>query len=567
LKRLKPYFDSALEYSQRPEKLTPGLFSLFSAASREFGLIARKRALSIALVGLLALLGSAAVALLVQIPQPIIHDEFSYLLAADTFAHGRLTNATHPMWVHFESFHIIHQPTYQSKYPPAQGLMLALGQVIGGHPMVGVWISIALMGAAICWMLQAWLPPRWALFGGLLATLQVAFSGSAVDGGSSMYWSQSYWGGAVAASGGALVFGGLRRIVRGARGRDALLLGVGLAILVNSRPLEGLVVSVPIAVMLVAWMCSKKAPALSVSMGRIVLPVLAALIPTAVAMAYYNFKVTGNPAQIPYQTYEATYAQKSSFLLDDQNRPRPTYRHKIMHDFYLGGTLKPQKHRSWGPTPRKLMHKAKQLWKLWKFYLGFVLTLPFIMLPWLTADHWMRFALLTCGLEIAASASVSRMFPHYSAPITGLLFAIVVQAMRHLRAVRWGSWRPGRFLVAMIPVLLIASLVPVLAQKMNVNPEAWHLQRARILAELERDAARHLIIVRYGPRHSKNKEWVYNQAEIDGAKVLWAREMDAAQNLKLLKYFGDRQAWLLEINEDDSPHQLVPYPRAIYGGD
>ena len=88
------------------------------------------------------------------------------------------------------------------------------------------------------------------------------------------------------------------------------------------------------------------------------------------------------------------------------------------------------------------------------------------------------------------------------------------------------------------------------------------LQRARILAQLKQDGGRDLVIVRYGPRFYSGGEWVYNEADIDKAEVVWAREMDAAQNRKLIEYFADRNVWLLEMDHDGSSPVLTPYPVA-----
>src|SRR6202521_146172 len=223
---------------------------------------------------------------LLPVPVPGIHDEFSYLLMADTFAHGRLANPPHAMWVSFETFHVNWFPKYASMYPPAQGFALALGQILG-HPWIGVLLSAAAMCAAILWMLQGWMPARWAFLGGVLAALKV---------GVASYWMNSYWGGATAAIGGALALGAVPRIAKRPKIRDAILLGLGVAILANSRPYEGFLFCIPAAACFFWWLIgkTKSRQPLRVRLQDVLAPLTLVLVLTAAFMGYYNWRLSGN---------------------------------------------------------------------------------------------------------------------------------------------------------------------------------------------------------------------------------------------------------------------------------
>jgi hypothetical protein len=115
----------------------------------------------------------------------------------------------------------------------------------------------------------------------------------------------------------------------------------------------------------------------------------------------------------------------------------------------------------------------------------------------------------------------------------------------------------GRFIIWTLTVVYVGSIVLTFAQKLRTNAYGWGLQRRNILTQLQEEGGRHLVIVRYCPQHSPHKEWVYNEANIDAAQVVWAREMDTDQNHKLLAYFVDRRVWLIELDAME-PH-VVPY--------
>ncbi len=149
--------------------------------------------------------------------------------------------------------------------------------------------------------------------------------------------------------------------------------------------------------------------------------------------------------------------------------------------------------------------------------------------------------------------------PHYGSPATALFALIVTMGMR-----RFGRWVPGKILVRALP---LATLATLLISASGRNPDAagsrWATwggkgaQRESIGRGLADSGGRHLVLVRYRPNHDVHDEWVYNDASIDTAPVVWAREMGPLRDGKLLRYFEGRKIWL--VQPDANPPEISPY--------
>lgn len=543
----------------------PGVGSrFFSQIERAFGQLARRKSLSVAVVGISAFLLRLAILPLCPVPHPFVTDDFSFLLAANTFASGRLTNTTPAMWVHFESIHITMKPTYMSMYFPAQGLVLAAGKILAGRAWYGLLCTSALMCAAICWMLQAWLPPTWALLGGVIAILRL---------GLFSYWINTYTGaGTIAALGGALVLGALPRLMRNVRMRDGIWMALGVILLATTRPYEGLLLCIPACVALGRWiLVGNNRPAALVLLRRAAIPV-ALIVAAGAGMARYDSRAFGSALTLPYTVDRATYAMAPYFVWQSA-RPEPVYRHAVMRSFYYEHELTTfERVHSWrGFLPTTLLKGVGGL----QFFSGIALFPPLLMLRRIFLDRRIRFLVLCVLVLMAGMVIQIYMIPHYLAPFTAVFYAIGLQAMRHLRV-----WKPegrpvGAGLVRLIVMIcfVLAGMrlyaAPLHLRLAEWPPSEWlsewygpgqfGVERAHIESELERMPGRQLVIVRYSSHHNSIDEWVYNAPDIDHSKVIWAREMDPAKNRELIQYYKDRKVWL--VQPDLNPAKVSPYPQ------
>ena len=477
------------------------------------------------------------------IPQPVEHDEFSYLLGADTFAHGRLANPPLTLGKFFESPHILVRPVYASKYPPGQALFLALGQVLFGSAFYGVLIGNAFMLFTFCLMLFAWVPARSALLVSAMFGLTLSRT---------MYWTNSYWGGSVAASGGALVLLGIGIYRSKQSALGGFLFAVGIMLLFWTRPYEGGIFTLVVLIVLAKELWRKPRT-------RVLVISISAFTIGMAWTCYYNQVITGSPFRLPYFLYDRQYNVTPVFWFQPL-RPQPTYSQPRLGAQHGTNGWESSQYHKLGPWYQSVQISLIRSLSSMVLTLGPALLL-ILVVPVARRDPLYRKMAIVNAVFLLALTAETFHTQHYAAPAWAALGLMIAVWAERAWTLRIGNLQVGVALV-LLAIVSPAIVVSSMSETLDMNSWGkWSERRAALIETLSRKNRGQLVIVQYPSSDWRvEKEWVYNGADIDHQRVVFAHDLGMEQNRALLDYYPDRTALLLTFDSASGQEKIEPYP-------
>ena len=513
-------------------------------------------------------------------PVPQMHDDFSNLLAADTLLHGRLANPTPLAFESMETFHVVMTPTYASKFPLGPAFFLAVGKLVMGDYACGLWLCSALATASITWMLLACFPARWASGMGICVAVHPSWQNG---------WAQDFTHGWLPLAGVALVLGGtlrLHRILRRtttrmetsdletanlktsnlqACQRSLLLMAIGCSLVLFSRPFDGGIVCLMLIASLIPIVVRSfhhvsRAPW---NLFRLLVPsVFPAFGVILVAMGLQlaaNKLVTGQWHQLPYQLHEKQYGVAPLFIWGTPNEPTIGHRFEELSIYHQQYSLQSwSDSRSFAGYLSQLGNRSFHILIHWG--VGFAI-LPMAILTWRTGRRQSGWLLAVALVAILAINCVPWVMPAYVAsliPIAILLFSFVLKRLSTWIATRFQfqstlscSRRRVEFLILGFLFCCQSVALSYTCYARATNQPGWQLdwadERQRLVNRLRESDESHLILVEYQSGHNVNEEWVYNEADIPNAKIVWGRFASTELNQHFVKSYANRKVWRLTI--------------------
>ncbi len=483
------------------------------------------------------------------VPTPDIYDEFSHLLVADTLLQGRLANPPHPLQQFFETFFVLQQPTYSSIYPLGLGLEFAFGRLVSGIAWTGVLTMSGLLCAGCYWMLKGWGTPGWALLGGLLAVAEF---------GPLCLWTNSYWGGSLAAVAGCLVFGALPRLQREFRTRDALLLGFGLGAHMLVRQFESVLLVLAITLFFI--------PFRNWRLIRQILPfAVAGSAPAVLLLLLQNHSVTHSWTTLPEQLSQYQQGVPTSLTF----QPVPIPHLPLTREQALDYKAQALMHGSAPDSLSKFLLRLEYRVRYYRFF--FLPPLYLALIAFLSAYREPRYSWIVATLLLFALGT--NLFPyllvHYLAALTSLFLRVAVIGLQRIERLLPAGHDVARVLVLLclaefsfwysLHLFERPGFYPVLRYETwdSINHGDDPHGRKLIASELAAMRGPLLVFVHYSSHHIYQNEWVWNSADIDRSRIVFARDLGPQENEKLIRYYPARK--LLSLNPDGNGPSLRPY--------
>jgi hypothetical protein len=427
-----------------------------------------------------------------------------------------------------------------------------------GLPWAGVLLSVAAFCALCYWMLLGWTTRPWALIGALIAVIEF---------GPLNAWMNGYWGGSVSAIAGCLVFGALPRLRERANRRDAAFLGVGLGVQLLTRPYESIPLVLSVAVFLALLLFHERT--LWRDVLRVAPVVLLAVLPAVALTLLQNKQVTGRWTRLPYFVSQYQYGVPTTLTIQSNPLPHVPLTREQELDYKAQRSFH-------GEAPDTLNKFLLRLEYRVRFYRFFFLPPLYLALGIFLATIrkwtflWVPGALVLFALALNL---FPYLYPRYLAAATCLFVLASVIGLQKLARFHIHAWPAGHYAAIAILFVCAASFCLYYGAHLFENHDAaaeieqyetWdainHENPARrilVNEELARLPGKQLVFVRYWPNHIFQDEWVYNAADIDAARLVWARDLGAAEDEKLRQYYPNRTVWLLE--PDAQPPKLSRY--------
>ncbi len=480
-----------------------------------------------------------------SIPAPVVVDEHTNLLGAETFALGRLTNP--PVLLHDQLFemYVVNFPTRMMKYQPAMALFMAAGIVWFDHPYWGVLACMALAIGASYWAMVGWCSRPVALAGALV--LMLLFRAP-------HYWIQSYWGGGHVFLASMLMLGAYPRIFIHHHYRAIIPASFGLVLAMLSRPLEGGVLALALAISgAITWWRYFSAAERRQFLHAIWRPMTIIIGSYIAWQMYYNYRVTGDALTLPYMAYESFYAKQPLFTFQ-----QPRYENNFAHPVITKLQNFDMRYY-WDKKQRPvgllilnflILTGLDRLPRLSTQLAFFAAHLPLITL-WLeskkhkpTTHSILPFYICWILLCLCFIYSAPSM-PHYLAPYFAVIVVMLAASSRGVMFNR---------LVLTACVGMYATMLATIGTYTYTFPNAMRTMRKwdinqRLMIQPGKDIV-----------FSMNRSLapIYNEPDIDNSEVIWAWPLSPEKNQELIDHYPDRNVWYIPSGR---AIELRPYPR------